>query len=98
VDAIAEASGVPERVLGMHFFSPANIMTLVEVVRGAKSLPENVAAVVQAAHMLGKVPVVVGNCHGFVGNRMLYRRSDQVDKMLLQGALPAEIDAALTGF
>jgi 3-hydroxyacyl-CoA dehydrogenase len=98
VDAIAASSGVPERVLGMHFFSPANIMTLVEVVRGAKSLPENVAAVVQAAHTLGKVPVVVGNCHGFVGNRMLYRRSDQVDKMLLQGALPAEIDAALTAF
>lgn len=98
VDGIAEASGVPERVLGMHFFSPANIMNLVEVVRGRRSTAENIAAVVKTAKMLGKIPVVVGNCHGFVGNRMLYRRSDQVDRMLLEGASPAQIDEALTGF
>ncbi|HWK66711.1 MAG TPA: 3-hydroxyacyl-CoA dehydrogenase NAD-binding domain-containing protein [Rhizobiaceae bacterium] len=98
VDKIAEASGVPERVLGMHFFSPANIMKLVEVVRGAHSAPETVATVVKTARMLGKIPVVVGNCHGFVGNRILYRRSDQLDRLLLEGASPEQIDEAFTGF
>ncbi len=98
VDQIAKASGVPERVLGMHFFSPANIMKLVEVVRGTQSAPETVATVVKTARILGKIPVVVGNCHGFVGNRILYRRSSQVDRMLLEGASPAQIDEALTAF
>ncbi|MEO3999405.1 3-hydroxyacyl-CoA dehydrogenase NAD-binding domain-containing protein [Mesorhizobium sp. CAU 1732] len=98
VDAIAAASGVPGRVLGMHFFSPANIMKLVEVVRGARTGPEVIATVVKVARVLGKIPVVVGNCHGFVGNRILARRSEQVDRLLLEGALPGEVDKALTTF
>ena len=98
VDRIAAASGAPERVLGMHFFSPANIMKLVEVVRGAQSGADAVARVVKAARRLGKIPVVVGNCHGFVGNRMLARRSEQVDRLLLEGATPEQVDRALTGF
>lgn len=98
VDAIGEASGVPQRVVGMHFFSPANLMKLVEVVRGAQTDPKVLSTVVAAARMLGKIPVVVGNCHGFVGNRMLARRSEQVDRLLLEGALPEQVDSVLTGF
>jgi 3-hydroxyacyl-CoA dehydrogenase len=98
VDKIAEASGRPERVVGMHFFSPANVMRLVEVVRGSKSSPEAIATVVKAARRLAKVPVIVGNCHGFVGNRMLARRSEQVDRLLLEGASPEDVDEVLTSF
>jgi 3-hydroxyacyl-CoA dehydrogenase len=98
VDKIAEASGRPERVVGMHFFSPANLMRLVEVVRGTQCSPESIATVVKTAKRLGKVPVIVGNCHGFVGNRMLARRSEQVDRLLLEGASPEEVDEVLTDF
>lgn len=98
VDDIAEASGVPERVVGMHFFSPANIMKLVEVVRGEQTSPEAIATVLKVARGLGKVPVLVGNCHGFVGNRILARRSEQVDRLLLEGATPEQVDDALTNF
>lgn len=98
VDAIGQASGVPARVIGMHFFSPANLMKLVEIVRGAKTVPNVLATVVAVARRMGKIPVVVGNCHGFVGNRMLARRSEQVDRVLLEGASPQEIDRALTDF
>lgn len=98
VDKIAEASGRPERVVGMHFFSPANVMRLVEVVRGTQSSPEAIATVVKAAKRLGKVPVIVGNCHGFVGNRMLARRSEQVDRLLVEGASPEDVDDVLTEF
>lgn len=98
VDAVARVCRDPSRVLGMHFFSPANVMKLVEVVRGEKTSGETLATVVAVAKQIGKLPVVVGNCHGFVGNRMLARRSEQVDRLLLGGALPEQVDAALTGF
>ncbi|HEY0917616.1 3-hydroxyacyl-CoA dehydrogenase NAD-binding domain-containing protein [Devosia sp.] len=98
IDAIAAATGSPERVVGMHFFSPANVMKLVEVVRGEKSDPQVVASIVALAKRIGKIPVVVGNCDGFVGNRMLGQRTVEVDRMLLQGALPQDIDRVLTGF
>ncbi|MDE1993456.1 MAG: enoyl-CoA hydratase/isomerase family protein [Rhizobiaceae bacterium] len=98
VDDIAAASGASGRVIGMHFFSPANIMKLVEVVRGAETSADAVATVLKAARGLGKVPVVVGNCHGFVGNRILARRSEQVDRLLLEGATPEQVDLALTKF
>jgi 3-hydroxyacyl-CoA dehydrogenase len=98
VDKIAEASDRADRIIGMHFFSPANVMRLVEVVRGERTGPEAIATVVKVARRLGKVPVVVGNCHGFVGNRMLARRSEQVDRLLLEGASPEEVDQVLTGF
>jgi 3-hydroxyacyl-CoA dehydrogenase len=98
VNEIAAATGRPQDVLGMHFFSPANVMRLLEVVRGGKTAPDALATAVQIAPRLGKVPVVVGVCHGFVGNRMLAARGGQVERLLLEGALPQEIDAAITGF
>jgi len=82
----------------MHFFSPANVMRLLEVVRGANTAPDALATAVRIGSRLGKVPVVVGVCHGFVGNRMLAARAGQVERLLLEGALPQDIDAAITGF
>jgi 3-hydroxyacyl-CoA dehydrogenase len=98
IDAVAQATGRPGEVLGMHFFSPANVMKLLEVVRGAATAPEALATAVELGRRLGKVPVVVGSCHGFVGNRMLARRTAQAERLLLEGALPEEVDAALTAF
>ena len=82
----------------MHFFSPANIMRLVEIVRGRDTSPETLATLLALARKLGKVAVVVGNCHGFVGNRMLRQRNVAAERVLLEGALPQEIDAALVDF
>jgi 3-hydroxyacyl-CoA dehydrogenase len=98
INEIAGATCRPQDVLGMHFFSPANVMRLLEVVRGTDTAPDVVAAAVQIAPRLGKVPVVVGVCFGFVGNRMLAARSAQVERLLLEGAPPQDIDAAITGF
>ena len=85
-------------VLGTHFFSPANVMRLLEIVRGKNTAPDVVAAAVALGRKLGKVPVVVGNRHGFVGNRMLGARSIEAERLLLEGALPQEVDGALTEF
>jgi 3-hydroxyacyl-CoA dehydrogenase len=98
IDAMAQATGRPGDVLGMHFFSPANVMKLLEVVRGAETAPEALATAVELGRRLGKVPVVVGACHGFVGNRMLARRTAQAERLLLEGASPEEVDAALVAF
>ncbi len=98
VDQIAAATAHPERVLGMHFFSPANVMRLVEVVRGAETAKPVLAQALALSRRLRKVPVTVGVCYGFVGNRMLSLRSRAVERLLLEGALPQEIDAALVAF
>lgn len=98
VNQIAAFSGRGKDVLGMHFFSPANVMKLVEIVRGRDTDPQALARIIDVVKRLGKIPVVVGVCHGFVGNRMLARRSEQVDRMLLEGATPMQIDAVLTAF
>jgi 3-hydroxyacyl-CoA dehydrogenase len=98
VDAIAEASGRAADVVGMHFFSPANVMRLLEIVRGGATAPEVVATALAVARRLGKVGVVVGNCFGFVGNRMLYAYGREKELMLLEGALPERIDRALEAF
>jgi 3-hydroxyacyl-CoA dehydrogenase len=98
VDAIAAATGRPGDVLGLHFFSPANVMRLLEVVRGKATAPEVLATALDLGKRLGKVPVVVGVCRGFVGNRMLARRTQEAERLLIEGALPHEVDAALTGF
>ncbi|MGB3815261.1 MAG: 3-hydroxyacyl-CoA dehydrogenase NAD-binding domain-containing protein [Shinella sp.] len=98
VDQIAAFSGRSKDVLGMHFFSPANVMKLVEIVRARDTDPQALARIVDVVKRLGKIPVVVGVCHGFVGNRMMARRSEQVDRMLLEGATPVQIDAVLTAF
>jgi 3-hydroxyacyl-CoA dehydrogenase len=98
IDAIASATGRPGKVAGMHFFSPANVMRLVEIVRGRDTSPETLATLIALARKLGKIPVVVGNCHGFVGNRMLRQRNIAAERALLEGALPQEIDAAMVDF
>ena len=98
IDAIAAATGRPESVAGMHFFSPAHVMRLVEIVRGRETSLETLATLVALARRIGKIPVVVGNCHGFVGNRMLRQRNTAAERALLDGALPQEIDAALVDF
>ena len=92
---------VPRRkgnVLGMHFFSPAQVMRLLEVVRTDSVSPETLAAVLALARRLSKIAVVAGVCHGFIGNRMLEGYTWQVRFLLEEGASPSEIDAALTGF
>ena len=98
MDAIAEASGRPADVVGMHFFSPANIMRLVEIVRGAHSASEVIATARSVTRRMGKLGVVVGNCFGFVGNRMLYAYGRENQLLMLEGAAPAQVDAALEGF
>jgi len=98
VDEIARATSRPQDVLGMHFFSPANVMRLLEIVRGAATSPEALATAVALGRRIGKVPVTVGVCYGFVGNRMLARRSVEAERLLIEGALPQEVDAAVTGF
>jgi 3-hydroxyacyl-CoA dehydrogenase len=98
VDAIAAATKRPEAVLGMHFFSPANIMKLLEVVRGAKTGASQLATVMQLATTIRKVPVVSGVCHGFIGNRMLAKRQEQANALLMEGAAYYDIDQVLLDF
>ena len=98
VNAIAAVTGRPQDVLGLHFFSPANVMRLVEVVRAEKTAPDVLATALDLGKRLNKLPVTVGVCFGFVGNRMLERRSRAGERLLLEGALPHEVDAAVTGF
>ena len=92
------ATARPQDVVGTHFFSPANVMRLLEIVRGAESAPDALATALALARRLGKVPAVVGVCYGFVGNRMLARRSVEAERLLLEGALPHEVEAALVEF
>jgi 3-hydroxyacyl-CoA dehydrogenase len=98
VDEIASATKRPESVIGTHFFSPANVMRLLENVRGAKSSKSTVATVMALGRRINKVPVLVGVCYGFVGNRMLHQRGQQAEKLILEGALPHQVDKVLTDF
>jgi len=98
MDAIADASGRAQDVVGMHFFSPANIMRLVEIVRGRSTAPQVIATARHLSRRMGKLGIVVGNCFGFVGNRMLYAYGRENQLMMLEGAAPAQIDAALESF
>ena len=98
VNEIAGVTARAENVLGLHFFSPANIMRLLEVVRAKKTSLPVLAGSVNFARKIGKIPVVVGVCHGFVGNRMLARRTEASEKLLQDGALPWQIDKAMTDF
>jgi 3-hydroxyacyl-CoA dehydrogenase len=98
VATIAAATKRPQDVIGLHFFSPANVMKLLEIVRPAGTAADVVATALWLGRKLGKVPVVVGNCFGFVGNRMLAQRTRAAERLLIAGALPHEVDAALTGF
>jgi 3-hydroxyacyl-CoA dehydrogenase len=98
VDAIAAASGRVGDVVGMHFFSPAHVMRLVEIVRGRETSQAALATALAVTRRIGKIGVTVGNCFGFVGNRMLYAYGREKELMLLEGATPERIDKALQDF
>ncbi len=98
VDLFAEELERPGDFCGMHFFSPANVMKLLEIVISKESSPETLLTAMDVGRKIGKVPVVSGNCDGFIGNRMVAKRSAQVDLMLQKGALPADVDNALKSF
>ncbi|WP_207791535.1 3-hydroxyacyl-CoA dehydrogenase [Sandaracinobacteroides saxicola] len=98
VNEIAAATNRPADVLGMHFFSPANVMRLLEVVRGAATAPDVLKTAMEIGVKIGKVPVVSGVCPGFIGNRMLSKRQEQAQALILEGAMPWEVDKALTDF
>lgn len=92
IDEIAAVTSRPQDVVGMHFFSPANVMKLLEVVRGAKTAPDVLVTVMGLSKKIRKVAVVAGVCHGFIGNRMLMPRQVEATKLLLEGATPEQID------
>lgn len=98
IDEIAAMTKRPQDVLGLHFFSPANVMKLLEIVRGRATAPEVIATALATAKRIGKVPVVVGVCHGFVGNRMLGARNEDSESLLLEGASPEQVDKVFTDF
>ena len=98
IDAIASVTNRPEKVVGTHFFSPANIMRLLEVVRGQESSDETMATVMSIGKRMKKASVVSLNAPGFIGNRMLYGYTYQANMLLLEGALPNQIDNALESF
>jgi len=98
IDAIANVTQRPEHVLGLHFFSPAHIMKLLEIVRGEKTAKAVLDAAVALGKRIGKVSVVAGNCDGFIGNRMLHTYVQEARMLLLEGAFPHDVDAALQGF
>ncbi len=98
IDDIAGATSRPDDVVGMHFFSPANVMRLLEIVRGAKTAQEVLVTVIDIARRINKVGVVCGNRDGFIGNRMLGGYAYQASLMVLEGALPEQVDAALRNF
>jgi 3-hydroxyacyl-CoA dehydrogenase len=98
VNQIAASTSRPADVLGMHFFSPANIMKLLEVVRGSKTAPDVLLTAMQIGKRIKKVPVVAGVCHGFIGNRILMPRQVEATKLLLEGATPEQVDKVHVDF
>jgi 3-hydroxyacyl-CoA dehydrogenase len=98
IDAIAAATSRPDHVLGLHFFSPAPVMKLLEIVRGAKTSDSVLATAMKLAKAIGKVGVLAGNAHGFIGNRILMARQDEANKLVLEGASPYAVDKVLTDF
>src|SRR5690606_37939689 len=98
VNEIAASTNRPGDVLGMHFFSPANVMKLLEVVRGDKTADDVLATAMAIGKKIGKVAVVAGVCHGFIGNRMLAPRQIEAQKLLLEGATPAQVDKVHVDF
>jgi len=98
VNEIAAATKRPEFVIGLHFFSPANVMRLLEIVRGEKTSKEVIATSMKLAKTIGKVAVLVGVCPGFVGNRMLAQRTREANALVLEGAMPWDVDRVLYDF
>ncbi len=98
VNEIAAATKRPADVVGMHFFSPANVMKLLEVVRGDATAPDVLATAMAIGKKVGKVAVVAGVCHGFIGNRMLSQRQNPANQLLMEGASAEQIDNVHTEF
>ena len=98
IDEIAAMTKRPDHVIGMHYFSPANVMRLLEVVRGEKTAKPVIATAMKIARKTGKVAALVGVCHGFVGNRMLAQRQREAQKLILEGAMPWDVDRVLYDF
>ena len=98
IDEIATVVDNPERMLGMHFFSPANVMRLLEIVRAEKTAPEVLATVLKLAKTINKVGAVAGVCHGFIGNRMLSGYATQANQLVMEGAAPEQVDRVLCDF
>jgi 3-hydroxyacyl-CoA dehydrogenase len=98
IDEIAAVTKRPADVVGMHFFSPANVMRLLEVVRGEKTAPDVLATVMALAKKIGKVAAVAGVCHGFIGNRMLEQRQRAANALILEGAMPWDVDRVIYDF
>jgi 3-hydroxyacyl-CoA dehydrogenase len=98
IDEIASVTARPESVVGLHFFSPANVMRLLEIVRGKATSPDVIAAALSLAKQLKKVGVVAGNCPGFIGNRMFFPYMYEAQFLVEDGATPRQVDRALTDF
>lgn len=98
VNEIAAQTGRPEHVLGLHFFSPANVMRLLEIVRAEKTSKSVLATALGIARKIRKIAVVVGVCYGFAGNRMFAQRKQQAEKLILEGAMPAQVDQVIYDF
>ena len=98
IDKIAAATSRPSDVIGLHFFSPANVMKLLEVVRGANTSPQIIAGSMALAKRIGKIAVLAGNCDGFIGNRILATYAREAEFLLEEGATPWSVDAALKKF
>lgn len=98
VNELADSTNMPDRVIGLHFFSPANIMKLLEIVRGDKTAKDVLNTALKLSKRIGKIAVVSGVCFGFIGNRMFQHYQREVGLLMLEGATPAQIDAALTNF
>jgi 3-hydroxyacyl-CoA dehydrogenase len=98
INQIAAVTDRPQDVIGLHFFSPANVMKLLEIVRAAHTADDVVATCMDLAKTINKITTLVGVCPGFVGNRILFARQLQANKLIYQGVLPWEVDAALNAF
>jgi len=98
IDEIAAATTRPENVIGLHFFSPANVMRLLEVVRADHTSKSVISTSMQIARKIGKIAALVGVCHGFVGNRMLSQRQREAQKLILEGTMPWDVDRVLYDF
>lgn len=98
IDAIAAMTDRPQDVIGLHFFSPANVMKLLEIVRAKHTADDVVATCMALARKINKIATLVGVCPGFVGNRMLFKRQEQAGKLVNSGVMPWDVDAALNAF
>jgi 3-hydroxyacyl-CoA dehydrogenase len=98
IDEIAAVTKRPQDVIGLHFFSPANVMKLLEVIRGEKTAKDVIATSMKLAKKIGKIAALAGVCPGFIGNRMLSQRQREAQKLIMEGAMPWDVDRVLYDF